>query len=76
MEVFDRDGSFDPNIDAIVRVEAGRLRSYDQIELDGLLNGQVGGLGAFQNHVNVCSRAAVHVGNIPRVGYETARLHI
>jgi adenylate cyclase len=27
MEVFDRDESFDPNIDAIVRVEAGRLRS-------------------------------------------------
>ena len=27
MEVFDRDETFDPNIDAIVRVEAGRLRS-------------------------------------------------
>lgn len=27
LEVFDRDRSFDPNTDAIVRVEAGRLRS-------------------------------------------------
>jgi TolB-like protein/Tfp pilus assembly protein PilF len=27
IEVFDRDVSFDPNIDSIVRVEAGRLRS-------------------------------------------------
>lgn len=27
VEVFDRDATFDPNIDAIVRVEAGRLRS-------------------------------------------------
>ena len=27
MEVFDRDESFNPSIDAIVRVEAGRLRS-------------------------------------------------
>ena len=27
VEVFDRDVSFDPNIDSIVRVEAGRLRS-------------------------------------------------
>ncbi len=27
IEVFDRDTSFDPNIDSIVRVEAGRLRS-------------------------------------------------
>ena len=26
-EVFDRDASFDPTVDAIVRVEAGRLRS-------------------------------------------------
>src|SRR4029453_4394786 len=27
VEVFDRDPSFDPRIDSIVRVEAGRLRS-------------------------------------------------
>jgi adenylate cyclase len=39
MEVFDRDETFDPNIDAIVRVEAGRLRSrlleyYDEAGRD------------------------------------------
>ena len=39
IEVFDRDESFDPAIDAIVRVEAGRLRSklleyYDELGRD------------------------------------------
>jgi len=27
VEVFDRDGSYDPRIDPIVRIQAGRLRS-------------------------------------------------
>ena len=36
IDVFDRDESFDPTVDAIVRVEAGRLRSkllesYDEL---------------------------------------------
>ena len=39
IDVFDRDESFDPTIDAIVRVEAGRLRSklleyYDELGCD------------------------------------------
>lgn len=38
VEVFDRDKSFDPSIDAIVRVEAGRLRSklLEYYQTDGL----------------------------------------
>ncbi len=42
IDVFDRDESFDPAIDAIVRVEAGRLRSklleyYDELGRDDLI---------------------------------------
>lgn len=42
MDVFDRDESFDPTIDAIVRVEAGRLRSklleyYAELGRDDLI---------------------------------------
>ncbi len=38
IEVFDRDKSFDPSIDAIVRVEAGRLRSklLEYYQTDGI----------------------------------------
>ena len=36
VEVFDRDGSYDPRLDSIVRVEAGRLRS----RLDEYYNGE------------------------------------
>ena len=36
VEVFDRDGKYDPRLDAIVRVEAGRLRS----RLDEYYNGE------------------------------------
>jgi hypothetical protein len=36
VEVFDRDGKYDPRLDSIVRVEAGRLRS----RLDEYYNGE------------------------------------
>ncbi len=39
VEVFDRDGNYDPRLDSIVRVEAGRLRS----RLDQYYNGEGAG---------------------------------
>jgi hypothetical protein len=39
MEVFDRDANYDPRLDSIVRVEAGRLRS----RLDEYYNGEGAG---------------------------------
>src|SRR5829696_5413812 len=36
VEVFERDGNYDPRLDSIVRVEAGRLRS----RLDEYYNGE------------------------------------
>lgn len=41
VEVFDRDSSYDPRLDSIVRVEAGRLRS----RLDEYYNGEGAGSG-------------------------------
>src|ERR1700704_2084954 len=48
------------------------LEVDDEIELRRLLDGQVGGLGALQDSVNVDCSTSFHLGNIYSVGHEAA----
>src|SRR5262245_19061638 len=52
----------------------GGLEIDDQLELGGLLDGQVGGLCALQNPVDEPGRATMHVVQIFRVGHEAPSL--
>ena len=47
----------------------------DQLELHGLLHGEVGRFGTFQNLVHVVGGTAVLVGAVHPIGHEPARLH-
>src|SRR5262245_16219304 len=53
----------------------GGLEIDHQLERCRLLNREVGGLGAFEDLVDVISRAAKHVRKTGRVGYQAACVH-
>src|SRR5262249_48876255 len=54
----------------------GCLQIDHQLELNRLLNGEIGGFGAFQNLVRVGGGTSEHFGNARAVIYETTFLHI
>src|SRR5215510_12615715 len=61
------------------QVEAERLRSLeidDQLVLGGLLNRQVGGLGALEDLVDVGGGAAIEIVGIGAVTHEATRYNI
>jgi hypothetical protein len=51
------------------------LQVDDQLKRGGLLHGQVGGLGAFEDLVHIDGRAAAEVARAWPVGHEAAGLH-
>src|SRR5262249_37602568 len=53
----------------------GRLEVEDQLELGGLLHGQVGCLGAFEDLVHIDGSAPVCVKLIWPIGHEASRYH-
>src|SRR4030095_1693428 len=54
----------------------GRLEVDDQLELRGLLDGQVAGLGAFQDLVHVGGGAPLQVKKVCAIGHKTASLRV
>src|SRR5690349_21322706 len=75
--------SVDPSLDDLIRPlkkqrrdrqtkRLGGLEVDDEVELRRLLDGQVGGLGAPQDSVNVNCSTSFQLGNICSIGHETA----
>src|SRR5712691_3887790 len=53
----------------------GGLEVEDQLELHSPLDGQVSGLGAFEDLVHIGGRAPIQVAQVRRIAHEAARLH-
>src|SRR5262249_17782123 len=49
-----------------------RLEVDDELELGGLLDGEVGRLGALEESVDVAGRAAMQVGKVRPIGHQPA----
>src|SRR5207249_4630897 len=54
----------------------GCLEVDGQLELRGLLDGEIGGLGAFENLVYKLGDAAVQVREVHAVGHEPTSFHV
>ena len=52
----------------------GRLKVYDQLELRRLLHGEIGGLGALEDLVDVRRRTSIEVGVVRPQGGQTASI--
>ena len=52
-----------------------RLEVDDELELHGLLNGQIGRLGAFQDLVYIDGSAPEQISKWWSIGHKTAHLH-
>src|SRR5712691_6829012 len=76
-----------PSVNDLIRAPQERWRDrqpdrlrgseiYDQLELRGLLDGQVGGFGAFEDFVHVGGRAPLQVENVRAIDHETAGLRV
>src|SRR5437870_11193977 len=76
----------EPSSDYLVRPEQNRLRNRyadllcrlqveDQLELRRLLDRQIGGLGTFQNFVNVGGGAPEQFGTVRSICHKTTKVH-
>src|SRR5262245_3258470 len=54
----------------------GGLEIDHQLELGRLLDGQIGGLGAFENLINESGRSPIRIGYVGPIGYEAAIVHV
>src|SRR4029453_918890 len=54
----------------------GGLQIDDELELGGLFDGKISGLGAFQNPVNVEGSTPYDTGEVHPVSHEAARLRV
>src|SRR5205085_11104388 len=54
----------------------GGLRVDDQLELGGLLHGEVGGIGSFENLVHIGGCAPMAVRQARPIGHQAPSLHI
>src|SRR5882724_2020727 len=80
-------GARPPSVNDLIRASQERRRDrqpdrlrgseiYDQLELRGLLDGQVGGFGALEELVHVDGRAPIQVKLVWAIDHETAGLRV